>query len=271
MNVSRIVALVTAIASAAATAELTHVYARERLQMAQAGAEATPAPRERGAPPQGRRDDQRPPLFTPEERAQFEQKMKSARTPEERDALRREMRMAFEKRAQERGIALRPRAEGRPQLSRQDHQRYQERWSNTKTPEERDALRREILAAVEERARARQAMPGAMDGPGPRGPGGPEQRGEQRQGERDRAESGRDERRGSLAQLFTQQERQQFRERMHNARDREERMKIRGELQALAQARAREKGMQLPERGRFEHRRRPEGGPRDDTAPRSQG
>jgi hypothetical protein len=176
--------------------------------------------------------------------------MKSAKTPEERAALRNEMRMAFEQRAKEKGIVLGQRPEG-PQLSREDHQRFQERWNNAKTAEEREALRREIFAAVDQHARERGAMR-----PGQSRPGGPD--------------SG-----SPMAQLFTPQERDQFRDRMRNAKDSDERMKIRGELHALAEARAREKGIKLPERGRLEDRRGPmEGGPRgpgDRALPRPQG
>jgi hypothetical protein len=52
--------------------------------------------------------------------------------------------------------------------------------------------------------------------------------------------------RAALRDLFTQQERDQFRERMRNAKTQEERQAIRAEWRGLAEARAQEKGISLP-------------------------
>jgi hypothetical protein len=68
-----------------------------------------------GHSPQG---DQRPvprtPLFTQEERSQYRDKLRAAKTPEEHQSIRNEMRTETEKRAKEKGITLpqRPRREG---------------------------------------------------------------------------------------------------------------------------------------------------------------
>jgi hypothetical protein len=48
-------------------------------------------------------------------------------------------------------------------------------------------------------------------------------------------------------QLFSQQERDDYRKRMQEAKTPEERAKIRDEAHATAQARAKEKGITLPE------------------------
>ena len=67
-----------------------------------------------GRGPQGgpgpRRDGNadRPALFTPEERQANREKMRAAKTPEERAELRRQMREQAEQRAREKGITLPP-------------------------------------------------------------------------------------------------------------------------------------------------------------------
>jgi hypothetical protein len=52
--------------------------------------------------------------------------------------------------------------------------------------------------------------------------------------------------RAAIRDLFTQQERDQFRERMRNAQTQEERQAIRAEWRGLAEARAQQKGITLP-------------------------
>lgn len=269
MDTLRIAALAIAFATATAAtatgvAGISPVYADDNRDLL---AQAAPAQdqkherAERGQGPQGSGGPSanRPRLFSPEERAQFEQKMKGAKTPEERDALRKEMRAAVEQRAREKGVNLAQRPE-RPQLSGRDHQAFQERWANAKTQEERDALRKEMLAAVDQRAREKDAAQPGQPTPGRAGPrdgGGPMGGGPM---------GG-----GPMAQLFTQQERDQMREKMKGAKDRDERRKLMGEMHAMAEARAKEKGIKLPERGRPEHR--PMRGPRPDgdATPRPQG
>lgn len=68
-----------------------------------------------GRSPQGeQRPAPRTPLFTPEERGQYRDKLRAAKTPEERQSIRNEMRTETEKRAKEKGITLpqRPRRDG---------------------------------------------------------------------------------------------------------------------------------------------------------------
>jgi hypothetical protein len=52
--------------------------------------------------------------------------------------------------------------------------------------------------------------------------------------------------RGAYAEMFTAEEREQFRAQMHGAQTAEDRVKLRDEHRALAQARAKEKGIELP-------------------------
>lgn len=243
MDRTRAAALLIAIAIAAASgvAGISHVHAEDGKP---ALAQAAPA-NDAGRPEPGMRGPgaPRPRLFTQDERAQFEQKMKSAKTPEERDAVRKEMRAAFEMRAKERGITLaqRPDRPDRAKLGPEDHQRFQERWNNARTNEEREALRKEMMAAIDQRSQS---------GGSPR----PELRRE----------------RGPMAQLVSPEERLQFRDKMKNAKDRDERRKLMQEMHATVEARAKEKGIQLPDRGNMGHR--PMRGPRpDEGAPRPQG
>ena len=112
---------------------------------------------------------------------------------------------------------------------------------NAKTPEERDAARKEMRAAVEQRAREKGVEL-------PRRGGGDD----------------------VMAKLFTQQERDAFRDKMKNAKDQDERRKLMQERHAAVEARAQEKGIPLPERGNMQHRpmhQRPDG----DAKPRTQG
>lgn len=235
MVCTRIVALTLGIAAATGMAVFQPAHATDtRMQLAQ-GAPAAEAGRHGPGMHEGRRGPgaQRPSLFTADERAQFEQKMRGAKTPEERDALRKEMRAAFEQRAKEKGIVAGQRQD-RPQLTQRDHDRFQERWANAKTNEEREALRKEMLAAVDQRAQDRnagRAEGGRLDG---RHAGRPH-------GHRPN---------GPMATLVTPQEREQFRDKMKNAKDRDERRQIMREMHARVEARAKEKGIKLPEHRR---------------------
>ena len=114
-------------------------------------------------------------VMTPEERQAYVDKMRAAKTREDRIKLRDEHRVEMQMRAKERGITL------------QEPQRR-----------------------------------GGQKG-GPKG--APSQ----------------------AEQLFTEQERADFRRRMHDAKTPEERDKIRDEVRTQAQARAKEKGITLPE------------------------
>ncbi len=172
-RMSRIAALIIATTAAAFGAET--VFAAESTQP-QSGATAP----QRQRPPQ---------LFTAEENKQFRERMKNARTPEERDAIRKEARATYEQRAREKGITLPQHAQGGAPRGPRDHH--------------------------------------ADRGDRPRAEGAPD----------------------TLAKLLTPEEQAQYRERMKNARDRAERATVGKELHALVTQRAREKGVTLPERG----------------------
>ena len=100
------------------------------------------------------------------------------------------------------------------------------------TPEERTKIRDEAHAQAQ--ARAKEKGITLPEPRGPRGPGGPGGPG-----------GGRGQMYGE--QLFSQQERDDYRKRMQEAKTPEERTKIRDEVHAQAQARAKEKGITLPE------------------------
>lgn len=249
---NRLATLTLGIVAASGMVATQLVHASDaRMQLAQAAPAAPEAGRHGPGMHEGRRgpDAQRPALFTADERAQFEQKMRGAKTPEERAALRKEMRAAFEQRAKEKGLVAdqgpgqRP---DRPQLTQRDHQRFQERWANAKTNEERAALRKEMLAAVDQRAQDRSA--GRAEGSRPDGHHAGRADGRQPH--------------GPMATLVTPQEREQFRDKMKSAKDRDERRKIRQEMHATVEARAKEKGIKLPEH------RHPMRGPRSDGGER---
>ncbi len=163
MDKSRLAALTVTVAVAAATGvpSISHVYANDaRLLLAQAAPGQDAARIERG--PRGPGGD-RPQLFTPEERQQFEQKMRAAKTPEERDAARKEMRAAMEQRAKEKGVELPkqgPRGDGGQRggeiarlFTPEERALIEQKMRSAKTPEERDAARKEMRAAVEQRAK----------------------------------------------------------------------------------------------------------------------
>jgi len=115
-------------------------------------------------------------------------------------------------------------------MTPEERQAYIDKMRAAKTPEERTKLRDEHRAEMQQRAKEKGvtlAEPGGRRGPGgPGGPGGGRMYGEQ---------------------LFTQQERDDYRKRMQEAKTPEERAKIRDEVHAQAQARAKEKGITLPE------------------------
>ena len=189
-------------------------------------------------------------LMTPDERQAYVDKMRAAKTPEERARLRDEHRAEMQKRAKEKGVTLaEPRGPGGPgggsrggprggpgrmygeQLfSQQERDDYRKRMQEAKTPEERAKIRDEARATAQARAKEK-----GITLPEPRGPGG-----------------GRGGPRGGPGpmygeQLFSQQERDDYRKRMQEAKTPEERTKIRDEARATAQARAKEKGITLPE------------------------
>jgi len=189
-------------------------------------------------------------LMTPEERQAYADRMRAAKTPEERTKLRDEHRAEMQKRAKEKGVTLaEPRGPrgpgggpgaargpgrmyGEQLFSQQERDDYRKRMQDAKTPEERTKIRDEAHATAQARAKEKGiTLPEAR---GPRGPGGG-------------PGAGRGPGRMYGEQLFSQQERDDYRKRMHEAKTPEERTKIRDEAHATAQARAKEKGITLPE------------------------
>jgi Spy/CpxP family protein refolding chaperone len=123
-----------------------------------------------------------------------------------------------------------PRMYGHELMTAEERQAYADRMRAAKTPEERAKLRNEHRAKMQQRAQEKGVT--LADPREPRGRGG-------------RGGRGHD---GVYGELFSQQERADHRQRMHDAKTPEERAKIRDEIRAQADARAKEKGITLPER-----------------------
>jgi Spy/CpxP family protein refolding chaperone len=210
-----------------------------------------------GAPPADKAGAQRMygyELMTPEERQAYMDRMRNAKTPEERTKLRDEHRAEMQKRAKDKGVTLaEPRGPGGPgggprggpggsrgqmygeQLfSQQERDDYRKRMQEAKTPEDRAKIRDEVHATAQTRAKEK-----GITLPEPRGPGGPGG------GPHGGPGGGRGQMYGE--QLFSQQERDDYRKRMQEAKTPEDRAKIRDEARALADGRAKEKGITLPE------------------------
>jgi pyruvate/2-oxoglutarate dehydrogenase complex dihydrolipoamide acyltransferase (E2) component len=125
-------------------------------------------------------------------------------------------------------------------MTQPERDAFRKQMETAKTPEERQKVRDAHRAAMEQRAKDKGvtlAQPGGRGEHGGRGPGGGHAHGA---GPRDG---------GVQSQLFTEQERNQFREQMHGAKTTEERLKLRDEHRAMAEARAKEKGITLPPPG----------------------
>jgi hypothetical protein len=119
-------------------------------------------------------------------------------------------------------------------LTTEERETFRRQMREAATPEDREQVRAAQRAMVEQRARDKGvtlAAPGRVGGhlPGHR-PG----------------KSGDD---GPMGQLFTPAERDQMRSRMQAAQTAEARQQVRGEYRALAETRAKEKGITLPPRG----------------------
>lgn len=178
-------------------------------------------------------------LMTPEERDALRKQMQEAKTPEERAKIRDEHRALMQKRAAEQGIELRggagePRLYGSQLMTPAERQAYIDKMRSAKTPEERLKLRDEHRAEMQKRAKEKGITLSEPRGPGAgRGAKG--------------AYGGRGQMYGQ--DLFTNEERAAFWKKMEAAKTPEERTKIRDEQRAIAQARAKEKGITLPEPG----------------------
>jgi hypothetical protein len=174
-------------------------------------------------------------LFTPAERDQFREKMRAAKTREERAEIEKQMRGTMEQRAKEKGITLPQRREAgeRPRrgqhgpqlLSTEERDKFRERMRSAKTPEERAAVRKDMHSAMQQRAKEKGVTL-------PRGPAG-------------RPGANRE---GGRPQLFTSEERSQYREKMRAAKTPEERAALRKQMRELTEQRAKEKGITLPQR-----------------------
>ncbi len=123
-------------------------------------------------------------------------------------------------------------------MTQQERDAFRQKMQAAKTPEERQQIRDAQRATLEQRARDKGVT---LAAPGT---------GEHRHGQQ-RA----DGRREVYNQLFTQEERDQFRNQMHAAQTPEARQKLREEHRTLAEARAKEKGITLPPAGSRGHHR----------------
>ena len=185
-------------------------------------------------------------LMTQEERDAYRKQLQEAKTPEERTKIRDTHRAEMQKRAEAQGLTLQgrsgqPRMYGSDLMTPQERDAYIEKLRSAKTQDERLKLRDEHRAEMQKRARD-QGVPL----PEPRGPraakappaagapgAGPAARRSQLYGD----------------ELFTPEERRAFFDRMKAAQTPEERAKIQAERRAIADARAKEKGITLTEPG----------------------
>lgn len=129
-------------------------------------------------------------------------------------------------------------------LTSQERDAFRQQMQQAATPEDRQKIRDAHRATVEQRAKEK-GVTLAQPQYGPRGPGA--QGGPGGPGAGPRGQN------GPYAQLFTQAERDQFREKMHSAQTVEDRMKVRDEMHAMAETRAKEKGITLPQPGQGRH------------------
>jgi hypothetical protein len=238
-------------------------------------------------------------LLTQQERDAFRKQMEQATTVEERQKVRDAHRAALEQRAQERGVQLGqpgrgpgygpgagfgprdgygprdgrgpgygPRADGRgpgygPRadgvynqvFTQAERDRFAERMREAQSVEQRQAIRDEVRTLADARAKELGIAPQQRRGPGA---------GEHRHGDGPRAGGPGRHGYGPMAQLFTDAERDQFRDRMHGAQTVEERQQIRDEMRNAAETRAKEKGITLPQGPRG-----PGYGPRGPAAPQT--
>lgn len=105
----------------------------------------------------------------------------------------------------------------------QEREQFRDRMRNAQTQEERQAIRAEWRGLAEARAQAK-----GITLPSPAA----------------RAARGN----GPYSQLFSEEERREFREQMRSAGSHEERVKLAQAHRAVAEERAKEKGITLPER-----------------------
>lgn len=124
---------------------------------------------------------------------------------------------------------------GRQLMTQEEAQQYRERMRNADTAEERARIRAEHHQNMQARAREQGVELAPMGERRGMGPGS-------------RTDQGMGQGAGMYGQqLMTQQEMQQYRERMRNADTAEERARIRAEHRQDMQARARQQGVELPD------------------------
>ncbi len=121
---------------------------------------------------------------------------------------------------------------GEEVMTPQERQAYVDRMRAAKTREDRIKLRDEHRAEMQQRAKEKGVT---LQEPQRRG------------GEKGGAKGDRKGAPSPAEQLFSEQERADFRQRMQDAKTPEERDRIRGEMRTQAEARAKEKGVTLPE------------------------
>lgn len=120
-------------------------------------------------------------VMTPQERQAYVDKMRAAKTPEERAKLRNEHRAEMQKRAQDKGITLKEPQRGakgggrQSQMSQlfteQERADFHRRMKDAKTPEERDKVRADMRAQADARAREKaMAKPKPAPAPAPDAP-----------------------------------------------------------------------------------------------------
>lgn len=206
-------------------------------------------------------------LMTPEERTAYQDKMRAATTWEERQKIRDEHRALMDQRAKEKGVTLAeprgprqgagpgpgPGPRGGPggpgygtrgdgpysQLfTPEERNAYRDKMAAATTPEEREKLRNEYRAQAETRAKEKGIT---LPPPGPRA-GGPGPHGDHRG-----PGAGPGGRGGMYGDLLTPEERQAFHDQMQAAKTPEERAKVREAHHAALQARAKEKGVNVPD------------------------
>lgn len=216
------------------------------------GAAAPPAIAQQSPPPGAAPQQPQPQrpyanqLMTQEERDAYRKQMQDAKTPEERTKIRDAHRAEMQKRAQAQGLTLQgrggqPRMYGADLMTPQERDAYIEKMRSAKTQDERLKLRDEHRAEMQKRARDQGVPlpeprgPAAAKVPAPAGAPG----------------AGSAARRSQLYgdELFSPEERRAFFDKMKAAQTPEERAKLQAERRATADARAKEKGITLPEPG----------------------
>jgi Spy/CpxP family protein refolding chaperone len=201
-------------------------------------------------------------LMTPEERAAYQEQMRAASTWEERQKMRDAHRALMDQRAKEKGVTLAeprgprygagsgpgphggpgagPRGDGpySQLFTPEERDAFRDKMHAAQTPEEREKLRSEYRAQAETRAKEQGV---ALPPPGPRA-GGPGPYGGHRG-----AGPGPGGRGGMYGDLLTPEERQAFHAQMQAATTPEARAKVRESHHAALQARAKEKGITIPD------------------------